>query len=318
MVNGVLGVKKSLLAGCVVGLISAVISVFLPNYYTSETRILPVDAKGAGGGLGNLAAAAAAFGVGLPSNDGGESNFVDIINSRWMRERLLATEFRFHYRAWRFGEDREYRTTLAEFFHVTNPDRGVAVMAELVKSGRDTKTKILTITAETRSPELSMAIVQRTASLLEAFVQAKGRTRGGSKAVFAEQRLKEAEGEYLQAEDVFRRFMEGNRNYLTSQDPGVRLQGARLEANVKLRQQLLSTLALNREQALMEEKNDLPILSVMDPANLPVEKSRPSRKAITLTGFFLATLGCWAWLNRKWLKLVLQEYGSTAPVPESE
>jgi hypothetical protein len=104
------------------------------------------------------------------------------------------------------------------------------------------------------------------------------------------------------AEDAFRRFLEANRNYLSSADPSVRLKGNRLETELKLRQQLVTTLALNREQALLEEKNDIPILNVLDPANLPIDKSKPARSIIVLLVTLLVALGTWVWQNRDWIR----------------
>jgi len=125
-----------------------------------------------------------------------------------------------------------------------------------------------------------------------------------------------------QAEEQFRLFLESNRNYLTSSDPSVRLKGARLEAELKLRQQLVTTLAMNREQALMEEKNDMPILNVMDYGNIPDEKSRPARLTMILVSFVLALGGTLVYQNRSWLREHLLEseesFRSSITSPEGD
>lgn len=298
--------KRPLQIGFTAAVVTAVVSLFMPNYYRSEARILPVEVKG-GGGLGNLAAAAAAFGVGVPGSDGGDANFVDILNSRSLREKLLQAEFTFKQRDWRFGSEQLHKETLGDYLKAGNRDRGVASLYRIIGVSRDLKSKVITLTAETKSPELSQQIVHRTLGILEAFVQEKGRTRGGAKASFAESRLEEARKEMIRMEDDFRRFLDGNRNYLASADPSVRLRGMRLEAEFKLRQQLVTTLALSREQALMEEKNDMPILNILDPGHLPIDKSRPARSQFVVMLFLLSAGGGWAWLNRAWIKARLSE-----------
>jgi hypothetical protein len=110
-----------------------------------------------------------------------------------------------------------------------------------------------------------------------------------------------------EAEETLRRFLEGNRNYLNSADPAVRLKGTRLEGELRLRQQLVTTLALNREQALLEEKNDIPILNVLDQGNLPIEKNRPARSQLVVALAFLVGLGSWGFENRRWIKERLSE-----------
>ena len=49
--------KKPLQWALAAGLLTAGVTLFLPNYYRSEARLLPVEAKGIGGNLGGLASA---------------------------------------------------------------------------------------------------------------------------------------------------------------------------------------------------------------------------------------------------------------------
>ena len=288
--------------GGVAALLAALLSLALPDRYRSVARILPVEAKPPGSGLGQLISTAAAFGVNLPGQEGAEGNYADILASRWMAESLLKERFRFQVRSWKFGAERAMDQTLSEYLDARNPDDAARKVQAVLAASRDTKSKILLISAETRSPELSQQIVRKAEALLEEFVHKKGRTRGGAQAAFAEARLAEARDELAQAQEAFRTFLNVNRNYATSSDPSIRITGAGLEAEWKLRTQMVMTLSMNREQALLEEKNDLPILNVMDPGNLPVEKSGPARSRLVLVAFFLAGLGVFAWENRSLIR----------------
>lgn len=293
--------KKPLLWALVAGVLTAIVTLFMPNYYRSEARLLPVESKGVGGSLGGLASAAAAFGVNVPGGDSSDANFVDVLGSRSLKEQLLQTEFEYHYRSWRFGSEHLKKSTLYDYLESKNLDWAVKELDIIFSSSRDLKSKVITIGAETRSPELSQLVVQRAEKLLEIFLQEKGHTRGGAKAAFTEARLAEARREMDESENLLKSFLEGNRNYLTSGDPGVRLKGARLETELRLRQQLVSTLAMNREQALLEEKNDIPILNVLDPGNKPIEKSKPTRSVMVMLSVILMGAGSWFWLNRDWV-----------------
>lgn len=298
--------KKPLQWALAAGLLTAVITLFMPNYYRSEARLLPVESKGLGGNLGGLANAAAAFGVSVPGGDSSDANFVDVLNSRWLKEQLLQTEFQYRMRSWRFGTEHVEKGTLYDYLEAKNLDRAVKELSKVLSASRDLKSKVISISAETKSPELSQLIVQRAGKLLEVFLREKGRTRGGAKAAFAEARLAEGRREMDEAEETLRRFLEGNRNYLTSGDPAVRLKGTRLETELRLRQQLVTSIAMNREQALMEEKNDIPILNVLDQGNLPIDKSRPGRSSIVLGVVFLVTSSLLAWNHRERLKALLR------------
>jgi len=101
------------------------------------------------------------------------------------------------------------------------------------------------------------------------------------------------------------RCLDGRRsnagNTSTSNNPAVRLEGARLEAELKLRQQVLTTLTLNYEQALLEEKNDMPILNILDEGDLPQEKSGPARSRMVLEGILLVGALTLLFEHRAWL-----------------
>lgn len=311
--------KKPLQWALTAGLVTAAISIFMPNYYRSEARLLPVESKGVGGNLGGLASAAAAFGVSVPGGDSSDANFVDVLNSRWLKEQLLQTEFQYHMRSWRFGAQRVQKGTIYDYLESKNIDRAVWELGKVMSASRDLKSKVISIAVETKSPELSQLVVQRAEKLLEVFLQDKGRTRGSAKVTFAEARLAEARREMDEVEDILRRFLEGNRNFQSSSDPAVRLRGTRLETELRLRQQLVSAIAMNREQALLEEKNDIPILNVLDPGNLPVEKSKPARSVMVLLAMMLVGVGSWAWLNREWVKLrLLADDELLDPIQESK
>lgn len=297
--------KKPLQWALAAGVLTALVTLFMPNYYLSEAQLLPVESKAVVGNFGGLASAAAALGVGVPGGDGSDANFVDVLNSRWLKEQLLQTEFQYHTRSWRFGTDRLEKGTLYDFLEAKNMDRAVNGLGTVLSASRDLKSRVISIRAETKSPELSQLIVRRAGKLLETFLQEKGRTRGGAKAVFAEARLVEARREMDEAEDALRRFLEGNRNVQTSADPSVRLKGSRLEIELRLRQQLVNAIAMNREQALLEEKNDIPILNVLDPGNLPIDKSKPTRSVKVLLVMMLVGAGGWIWLNREWVRAQL-------------
>lgn len=294
---GTQALMKPVRWGAFAALLTAMFTLFIPNQYRSEARILPADQRGAVG-VGGLAAAAAAVGVSIPGQESADAAYVDILTSRWLREQVLRTSFTFKVKTWRFGQEEVRTQTLYDFLQAKNYDRAVVALKACTSVNRDLKSKLLTISVETISPELSQQIAQRMVRLLDEFVVAKARTRGGAKAAFAEKRLIEARQELVEAESELLKFLDKNRNYVISPDPSIRLKGQRLDNELKLRGQLVMTLAISREQALLEEKNDMPILNVLDAGNLPEDKSRPSRSSIVLAMFAGAALLKWVYMQR--------------------
>ena len=88
--------KGTLRIAMVVGMITALATLFIPNEYTSEARLLPVSPKkgGAGGKAGLAMAAAAAIGLSSSGEDS-SSSYVDILNSRWVGERVMLGNYCF-------------------------------------------------------------------------------------------------------------------------------------------------------------------------------------------------------------------------------
>ena len=277
------GAKIGLLTGC----ITAVLSLFIPNRYRSEAKILPAEQRVVGGSISQLAAAA---GLSLPAQEGSDASYQDILASRWLRESLLNTKFKYSSQHWLYGKPHAHEETLFDYLGQRNIDRALVKMNEILSSNRDLKTKLLTISVETKSPELSAEVADKAVELLEQFLKEKNQTRGSNKASFATARLSESKKMLENVEREFRQFAEANKNYLSSSEPSIRLRGNRLESELRLQQQLVLTLAVNKEQALMEEKNDIPVVTILDLPSVPCEKSSPHRLVMIFVGFLLGAV----------------------------
>lgn len=272
------------------------------NNYQSDARILPSSQSGTGA-LGALADMAGLSGVGGQSGD--DQSYEDIIKSYWLEERLLNTQFEFHTHSWAFGEWKPQRMTLYQYLDKKNMDSAMDSLANVVLLTRDFKTQLLTVSAVTQSKDLSQQVAHRTVDLLNEFLVAKLKVKGANRAAFSKERLAEAKAEQAKAEEEFRNFLENNRTYPNSPDPTVRLRGNHLETELKMRQQITSTLAMNLEQALLDQSNNQPVLNVLDYGNLPENKSWPSRVKLTLIIFLLTTFAAWGWSNRREIRLWL-------------
>jgi hypothetical protein len=288
--------RGPLLHACLAGLGAAVGSLFLPNYYRSEARILS-DTGHSGNGSGLRT------GVWAPTappetpgsrEDGPTVIYADILRSRRLGEQLLRHEYEYATRTWREAGRR--RGTLLAYLRAPNLDRALGPLRSLLGVQRDPKSGLLTISAETRSPELSQQVVQLAAATLRDVLVELSQAAGKDKARFTLGRLEEVRAKYEEKGTEFQRFQEANRNWETSPAPNVRFRGAQLKDSLDLWKQVVTNLTLNHEQALLEAQNDTQTLLLMDPGSLPVEKSRPARSLIVFT--FAATVGVASWTAR--------------------
>ena len=288
--------RRALIAATLV----AVFGMGIPNRYESEAKVIPQLLSGDTGTAGALSAAAAVLGVSIgagPSDPG--SIYVDVIQSRWMVDKLLNTQFQFTVKTWLFGKVETRRQTLFEYINLDNRDKAAQeVQDKVLAVDRDLKSGTIHISATTRSPQLSQLVVHRCTAYLQEFLRTQGQSQGGAKARFLVLRITEATGEVDQSESAFRNFLLANRNYGVSSDPNVKLTGMRLEADLITKRQILTSLILAREQAILAEKNDLGQLTMLDAGNLPELKASPRRGLLIGVTFILIFMCSVVWNYR--------------------
>lgn len=281
------------------GIVTAVASLFLNQYYRSTVSILPAGPSGEMG----ISAVAAAIEA-APQTDPSE-NYVDILRSRLVGEQLLRKTYTFKMGWGRFGTPTVRTETLLHCLGMPDMDKGMEALPMVMKATRDLQSGVTRLSVETRSRELSQQVAQDAVAFLQSYLTTQRQTKGGNKAAFIRGRLEEVTRQYLDSEEAFRRFLETNRNFQQSGDPLVRLKGERLESDLMLRRQVVATLTINLEQALQQEKDDTPVLNVLDPGELPIEKSGPTRSFLVLIAMLLVGGASWLWSNRAVLKLRL-------------
>ena len=291
--------RRPALHACLAGLAAAAVSVFLPNQYRSEARILSDSGHTGGSALRTgVWAPTAPPEVPASREDGPTVIYADILRSRRMAEELLLREYDYGDRSWRFGRRRRTRGTLLGYLGARNLDRAMGPLRKLLAVQRDPKSGLLTLSAETTSPELSMQVVRQAAENLRDFLVEFSRAAGAGKARFTLGRLAEVQAKYAELGRQFERFQDANRNWESSPAPNVRFRGAQLKEGLELWRQVVMNLTLNHEQALLEAQNDTQTLLLMDPGSLPLEKSRPSRALIVFTVASAVGAGSWVAHNR--------------------
>jgi uncharacterized protein involved in exopolysaccharide biosynthesis len=70
----------------------------------------------------------------------------------------------------------------------------------------------------------------------------------------------------------------------------------RLWRDVKVQEQVFELLTAQLEEARIRETRDAPTVQVLDPAKVPLHKSRPKRAYVVMAGFLLGALGGLAYL----------------------
>ena len=291
--------RRPALVALLAGMLAALVSALLPDYYRSEARILS-DTGHAGGNAMRTGVWAPSAPPEIPGSreDGPTIIYADILRSRRLAEQLLLGEYEYACRSWRFGKARRVRGTLLAYLKARSLDRAMGSLRSMLAVQRDLKSGLLTLSVESRAPELSMEVVNRATEGLREIVVELSQAAAVNKARFTLERLEEVKGKYAEMGQAFQRFQDANRTWETSPAPNIRFQGSQLKEGLDLWRQVVTNLSLNHEQALLEAQNDTQTLLLMDPGNLPVEKSKPARSLIVFAFMCGAGVGSWIRFNR--------------------
>jgi uncharacterized protein involved in exopolysaccharide biosynthesis len=262
------------------------ISTFIGNRsYTSTARFMPQTSEGS---LSQLSGLAATFGVAVPGVDPGSSPgfYGELLKSRDVLRRTVETQYAFAAR----GDS--MHGTLIALYKVkgkTPAERRDGAARRLLKSiDVNVTTGTGTIDLEVTSgwPELSQQIGTRMIQLVSEFNLHRRQTKAGAERRFVEARLAEAKDTLRAAESRLQAFLQRNRAYQSA--PQLIFEHDRLERDVMMQQQLYTTLAQSYEGARIDEVRNTPVITLMEPPDLP---ATPNPRLALVKGLLAGILG---------------------------
>lgn len=264
-------------------LVAVAYCVIARNEYTSTASILPSGETNRMSELKNLAAGSLDeldLGVMVQAPENSSMLYPDVLSSRLISEKILKRNYSFAHK------NRNISMSLQEYLDIDNIDLALQELGGVIKIDTDKRTGIVSLSATTRYPELSAAIVDTYLEELDNYNIHHRRSRAHNNEEFISRRLAQVKNELRQAEDTLRSFKEKNMNYLKADDPGLQLQLSRLQRNVELKAGLHMSLNQQHEMARLEAARDVPIVQVLDVGAVPLVKSSPRRSIILLAAFF--------------------------------
>lgn len=267
----------------VVAAVAVVMGFSEDRTYTSTASFMP---ESQGEQAGRLAGLASRFGVEVPTAGGGASPqfYADLLTSRRLLKQVVLTEYEMLPREgrgstekMRSGGAEPRRGNLVDFFGTGDTSSGkrrVAVVRAIgtlrrsLEVSTDTDTRVVELSVTTHQPRLSRQIADRVVELVNQFNVERRQSRASAKRDFTAKQVARAESALYTAEDSLRRFLQRNRSYQNS--PELRFRYERLQRRVNLRQQVFASLSQSLEQAKIDEVRSTPVVTVVDPPELPV------------------------------------------------
>ena len=277
--------SRKLIASVVGGAtaLAIVICLFLPKYYRSTTTILPETEKSKLGSLGGLTDLASLAGVNT-----GEGSLVKLYPTIIKSEAVLRNVLYARYHSTAFKDS----VSLIQYWEIEASTPGLSYELALkglqddLEVSMDVKTNVVTISTETKEPQLSADIINKVTAELDQFIRTKRRTNASEQRKWIEIRLLEVKGDLERSENALREFREKNRRVIDS--PQLLLEQERLIRDVQINTALYGELKKQYELIKIEEIKNIPIINVMDPGRPAARKERPKRIAIVFSTFLFS------------------------------
>lgn len=250
--------------------------------YTSDVRFVTQQRRG----QSNLGGLAAQLGLAVPSGDAqGPQFYLDLLQSRTILGRAVDSTYAYT------ADTGAVRATLPQIYGSPGDTPGlrreeaIKRLARDVESTASPKTGVITVAVSAPHPVLAHQLANRLIALISDYNLSNRKSQATEERAFTGARLKEAGAELRAAEDRLANFLVGNRAFRTA--PGLSVEFGRLERDLSLRQQTYSSLAQAFEQAKIEEVRDAPVISIVEPPEVPL---RPDGRG-TIRNALLALIG---------------------------
>ena len=158
---------------------------------------------------------------------------------------------------------------------------------ERIISSYDSETGILSISVIMTDPYAAAEITELTFRLLQKYLIEFKSEKAIEELAFIEARFQESKNRYEELQKELATYTDKNQNVRSAI---VQIEQQNIKNEYDLAYDIYKGLANQLEQAKIKVKEDSPVLSLLDPAKVPVEKSSPKRLIILIIFTFLGFL----------------------------
>ncbi len=270
------------------GMIAAVAVVLIrrPTYSTTFTFLPKAPDEQSVAGLASLAGQ---FGLSLGNigkNEQSPQFYADLLTTRRLLGPIAEGSFA-------VDADSTVKVPLQTYLEIADgpeplmADKTLKKLREkVVSTSVATRTTgVVTVNIRTHSPYLSLAIARRLLEGLNEFNLVTRQSQAREERRFTEGRLDDARVALRAAEDDLQRFLVNNRQ---TDFPALTFQRDRLQREVTLRQEIVTSLSQKYEENRIREVRDTPVITVIEVPMLAPRTDPRGRALILLLGVALS------------------------------
>ena len=252
------------------GVIALAPVIAKPLTYRASASFIP---QGYESGRSGLAGIAGQFGISLNVPTGNQSLspdfYVQLLSSRVLLRPIVDDSFA-------VTELGSRRIPFMELLAIqggtpaSREERAVRALSGMISTTVVRTTGVVELAVTSLYRSLSLAVAAALVNGINDYNTRVRQGQAGAERKFVEGRLAVAGDDLQVAEDGLSRFMRANRNVGSS--PELAMERDRLERDVGLKQQLLSSLAQSYEDVRIREVRDTPVITMFE---LPSAPTRP-------------------------------------------
>ncbi len=334
-----------ILIGAVLGLLIAILS---PKEYTVQTTMVPQSAQSGGSKLGGLSSLAAMAGFNMDMSSGTETLspmvYPKIMQSVPFRLELMNSSFQidglnqpvtlFEYyteykKAGVLSNVKKYtiglpgviigalKPTTEDQQPTSNTDKQIITLTakenqvlealnSQISLDINDKEGILTLSTNFPDAWLAAQVAHTAQILLQKYITTYRIQKAQEQLDFIKDRYQEKKEEFLETQKRLARFRDQNKNVSSAM---AQTEVERLQSEYNIAFSVYSELAKQLEQAQIKVKEDAPVLTIVEPVRVPLQKSKPNRPLILFIWIFLGGIvGIGIVFGRQFLSTVKQRW----------
>jgi uncharacterized protein involved in exopolysaccharide biosynthesis len=288
--NTVLQHRWRILRWALIGAVLAVLPVLFSKLsYTASASFMPqTQLDPARAGLANLAGQ-----LGLQMGGGGAQQgqtpefYVSLLESRVILTPLLEDTFT-------VAEQPSVRGTLLDLLEIEGPpsaqrtQAGIEALQGRIDTRISAKTGVVTVLVRMPWPSLARDVGDSLLAGVNAFNLRTRQSQASEERRFTEGRLNAARDGLRAAEDRLQSFLQRNRLGIDN-SPHLTFEHDRLQREVSLQQQIVTSLAQANEEVRIREVRDTPLITVIERPVIPTRADPRGRLKRAIAGLLAGT-----------------------------
>ena len=157
----------------------------------------------------------------------------------------------------------------------------------------DKKTSVMSMTVTAQDPQVATKICEEVITRLQTYVTSYRTEKSRKDLEYYETLYEESRDAYFASQQRYASYMDRNQGVVLQR---VRTEQERLQNEMNLNYQLYNACAQQLQTAKAKVQQETPVFTVINPPQVPLKRSKPSKVKILLASIFLGGMAAAVWI----------------------